>query len=318
MIKIKDLSYSVMLRAIKRTLANTNLRDVDLTECNEHGDRYSTVALAFKANYNTYVVSMRQHHETATADMHLFRKDVDGRVNYFTSRTSTVASFTRKVHPTKTVIEMIDDLCPKQLDLFDDPNDVKLFDEIEYCAQFGHMKHSSTPISLYGEFEIVESTKMDDIHIDIFYKSENTTIRNQACKILMFVVTNENRDDVYAACYPRVYDDLAFKQLMSHYRNQRHGTFMKLIVEHSRGLKCALSKVDPEIRDRAAICLTQPRSPEGIYDSGFQPMRAYAVLSVVDSMDGKYLALANDDGQEVERRPNHFVPVPRRYMRRAV
>ena len=315
--KIKDLNYGVMMRAIKRTLSNTELRDVDLTECNEHGNRYDTIALVFKTNQNTYVVSVRQHREIVAADMHLFRKDADGRVNYFIGYTSTVDSFPRKVQPSKTVVEMIDDLCPKQLDLFDDPNDVKLFDEIEYCAQFGHVKRSSTLVALHGEFEIVESPKTDDTHIDVFYKSENTTIRNQACKILMFVVTNGNRDDVYAVCYPRVHDDLAFKQLMSHYRNQRHGAFMKLVVEHSRGLKCALSKVDPEIRDRAAICLTQPRSPEGIYDSGFQPMRAYTVLSVIDSMDGKYLALSNDEGQEVERRPNHFVQVPRRRMRRA-
>jgi hypothetical protein len=247
--------------------------------------------------------------------VHLFRKDADGRVNHFKGQASTVASFSRKVQPTKTIVEMIDSLCPKQLDLFDDPNDVQLFDDFAYCAQFGHTKLSTTTVSLHGEFEIAEPTKLDDTQIDVFYKSENTTISNQACKILMFVVTNGNRDDVYAACYPRLNDDLPFKQLMSHYRNQRHGTFMKLVVEHSRGLKCALSKVDPEIRDHAVVCLTQPRSPEGIYDSSFQPMRSYRVLSVVDSMDGQYLSLSNDEGQEVERRPNHFVRVPRRVRR---
>jgi hypothetical protein len=82
--------------------------------------------------------------------------------------------------------------------------------------------------------------------------------------------------------------------------------------DHLKLGKCRSERVDPELRDGAVICLTSPRSEDGIVDHNIRPMHAYKLIDTTHAIDGHtYLHVINDRGVEVSRRQNHFVHIPR-------
>jgi hypothetical protein len=276
-------------------------------------ENVNLLLLVNSKNYD-YIVTLSQFKITMATEVKLFRRDKGSNqicgfkfdavdhVEYRQPRSKAI--------PIPMIIDAINQMCPTQLDLFHDQGDVDAFNALLNLIQTSNDDGLNRYVL---DLNSLKRPKHDLTTIDIFYKSENTTIEHRPHKIVMFVVTNEaDRNDVYALAYPRIDDDAHFRALMSHLRNGRHGLFMKTMSDHLKLGKCRSERVDPELRDGAVICLTSPRSEDGIVDHNIRPMHAYKLIDTTHAIDGHtYLHVINDRGVEVSRRQNHFVHIPR-------
>lgn len=267
--------------------------------------------LAFSQTHE-YVIVIEHIESRPSSFIQLFRRDVASKQLYgFKFAASDFILQNKpsaKQRPIPMIIDAIDKLCPTQLDMFGDADLAPEFERVLKIATSGGAGFSNLMIDLSS----LNRPSNDQTFVDIFYKSENTTLNHQSHKIVMFTVSNgSNRDDAYAACYPRVDQDNHFRSLMGHHRNNRHGFFMKTLSDHLKAGKCQYHRVDQDMRNSAVFCLTSPKSEEGIQDPNFKPMHSYRLIGIENSIDGfDYLSLIDDQGNQVSRRANHFVRVP--------
>lgn len=307
---------NVTFQSIQRLLSMSNeTKHIEIGKI-KHDATFENANLLLLINSKSYdyIITISQFKISMATGVQLFRRDKESNqicgfkfdavdhVEYRQSRS--------KAKPIPMIIDAINQMCPVQLDLFQDNSDFDAFNALLNLIQIPN----DDGLNRYTlDFNSLKQPKHDMTLIDIFYKSENTTIDHRPHKIVMFAVTNDvNRNDVYALMYPRIGDDTHFRILMSHLRNGRHGLFMNTMSNHLKLGKCRYERVDPELRDGSVICLTSPRSEDGIIDPNIRPMHAYKLIDSTHAIDGHtYLSVINDRGVEVSRRQNHFVHIPR-------
>lgn len=323
--KIQSRNRGALARSIQILLSSSHLKHIQLDDLNPGGTTFKvkTAVILFISESAEYIVAIRQNRISIDPlELKLLRRTNDQVVQAFTCfGLDTVAHQERagKPRPIKPINELIDQLCGDQLELFQSDDDVAEFEKLKRLAG----KHGTPEAPLAYESGVVDLTQLERSRdsnspiVDIFYKSENTTLNQRAFKILMFTVVSGNRNDVYAASFDRATADQAFRTLMAHYKYGRHGKFMSFAtsVARSQHSGMSMSRVEPELHQRnaVAICLTQPRDQDGNVDQTFTALNAYVVTSAETIIDGtKYFNIVNNDGEEVARRVQHFIMVPRK------
>jgi hypothetical protein len=322
--KIQSRNRGALARSIQIVLSSSALRHIHVDELLPGGGGFKlkTAVILLIGDGAEYVVAVRQNRlGLDPLEVKLLRRTNDNIVHAFTCLgLDTIAHQERagKPKPIKPINELIDQLCGDQLELFQSDDDHAEFEKLKRLA----CKRGTPEAPLQYESGVVELSQLDKARdanapiVDVFYKSENTTLNQQSFKILMFTVVSGNRNDVYAASFHRAIADQAFRTLMAHYKYGRHGKFMSFVTAVARSSKSGvtLNKVESELHQRnsVAICLTQPRDQDGNVDQSFTALNAYVVTSAETIIDGtKFFNIINNDGEEVPRRVQHFIAVPR-------
>lgn len=322
--KIQSRNRGALARSIQIVLSSSPLRHIHVDELlpGGAGFKLKTAVILLVGESAEYVVAVRQNRlGLDPLEVKLLRRTNDNVVHAFTCLgLDTVAHQERagKPKPIRPINELIDQLCGDQLELFQSEDDHTEFDKLKRLAS----KHATPDAPLQYEAGVIELSQLDKARdanapiVDVFYKSENTTLNQQVYKILMFTVVSGNRNDVYTASFHRASADPSFRTLMAHYKYGRHGKFMSFINAVARSTKSGvtLNKIEPELHQRnsVAICLTQPRDQDGNVDQSFSALNAYVVTSSEMIIDGtKFFNVINNDGEEVPRRVQHFIIVPR-------
>lgn len=323
--KIQSRNRGALARSIQILLSSSHLKHIQLDDVSPGGLTFKvkTAVILFIGSSAEYVVAVRQNRISIDPlEVKLLRRTNDGVVQAFTCLgLDTVAHQERagKPKPIKPINELIDQLCGDQLELFQSDDDSAELDKLKRLA--GKRGTPDAPLAYdAGVIDLTQLERTRDSNspiVDVFYKSENTTLNQRAFKILMFTVVSGNRNDVYAAAFDRAAADQAFRTLMAHYKYGRHGKFMSFATAVSRSQRSGMSmiRVEPELHQRnsVAICLTPPRDQEGNVDQTFTALNAYVVTSSETIIDGtKYFNVINNDGEEVARRVQHFIMVPRK------
>ena len=304
------------MRSIQMTLSfMPKYIHLDLGAMDKFGKfKHATAVFLLRNKNYEYVVGVKQSTFADATEMKLMRRDVSsGEVHWFSCFVVDHIPYVRskaKPKPIVPIVQYIDKLCPSQISLFTDTESQAEFDRM--LAWIGRNRGKN---ELVDDIDLDSApAKTDTTQVEIFYKSECTQLNHVPHKIIMFVARDgDGRNDVYAVSYPCIEGDTYFKLLMAFYKSNSHGKFMNALDIHAGNKFCDLQRVPAEIRECSAICLTQPKSEEGIHDTSFVPMRAYRLLSSANNMDQRtYLSLINEDNEQVDRRANHFIIVPSR------
>lgn len=108
---------------------------------------------------------------------------------------------------------------------------------------------------------------------------------------------------------PQTNTDADFKRLMGMYRSAAYGQFINYALKTVKNK--ILHKVDQSMIDNGfAVCLTRPKSDEGIEDITFTALRPYFYFGAETNISNiTYINISNDDGEEVSRKANYFFVV---------
>jgi hypothetical protein len=319
--KIPNRNRAALMRSIQILISSSHLRSIQLDAVAPGGKSFlvDTAVFLFTSEKADYVAAIRQSSLISPLELKLLRRTRDGILHAFTCLgLDTVPHQERAGKPRqiKPIHDVIDQLCGEQLDLFTVEEDAAEFAKLHRLAN--KIGTAEAPLSFVNgvvDIDALDKTSnRDTTKIDIFYKSENTTIRHLPFKILMFTVANKSgRHDVYTASFQRPKADRDFGTAMAHFKYGRHGRFMSHISALARATSSGvvLQRLESQ-QSQAVICLTQPKDEEGNVDQHFTPLQSYVLNSVDESISSNvYLTMSNDAGREVSRKAQHFIMVPR-------